>query len=108
MYGVGLGFAALQYLTPAIQQTVGLSWEEDDELAKSLTVLDSDMTQAIQSSKEELIREGDGFDVDKAKAVVTELQLRLSEVSASVKSRGARGGEFPFEKTQETLQYWKL
>ena len=55
MYGAGLGFMALRYLTPAMQQTIGLRWEEDDEMADSLAVLDSDMTQAIQSGKEELM-----------------------------------------------------
>lgn len=95
---------ALRYLTPAMQQTIGLRWEDDDEMADSLAVLDSDMTQAIQSSKEELMREK-GVGVNEARVVVKELRLRLSEASASVK---AWGGEFPFERTQASLEYWKL
>lgn len=104
MYGAGLGFMALRYLTPAMQQTIGLRWEEDDEMADSLAVLDSDMTQAIQSGKEELMREN-GAGVNEFRAVVKELRLRLSEASASVKSWG---GEFPFERTQASLEHWKI
>lgn len=95
---------ALRYLAPAMQQTVGLRWEEDDEMALSLALLDADMTQAIQSSKEELMREK-ASGVNEARAVVKELRLRLSEASASVKSWG---GEFPFERTQASLEHWKL
>lgn len=104
MYGVGLGLTALRHLTPAIQQTIGLRWEDDDEMADSLAVLDSDMTQAIQSGKDELMREN-GAGLNEARAIVKELRLRLSEASASVKSWG---GEFPFERTQASLEYWKL
>jgi hypothetical protein len=109
LYGAGLGLSALRHLTLAVQQTIGLRWEEDDDLADQLAVLDSDMTQAIQSSKEELAREKEkdrasGF-INDARAIVKELRLRLSEASASVKSWG---GEFPFERTQASLEYWKL
>lgn len=104
MYGAGLGFTALRCLTPAMQQTIGLRWEEDGEMTDSLAVLDSDMTQAIQSGREELMREN-GAGVNEARAVVKELRLRLSEASASVKSWG---GEFPFERTQASLEYWKI
>jgi len=104
MYGAGLGFMALRYLTPAMQQTIGLRWEEDGEMVQSLAFLDSDMTQAIQSGKEELMREN-GAGVNEARAVVKELRLRLSEALASVKSWG---GEFPFERTQASLEHWKI
>ena len=87
-----------------MEQTIGLRWREDDEFVDSLAILDSDMTQAIQSGKEELIREK-GVGVNEARAVVKELRLRLSEASASVKSWG---GEFPFERTQASLEHWKL
>jgi len=104
IYGAGLGFMALRHLTPAMQQTIGLRWEDDDEMADSLAVLDSDMTQAIQSGREELMREN-GAGVNEARAVVKELRLRLSEASASVKSWGR---EFPFERTQASLEHWKI
>lgn len=94
---------ALQHLTPAVVQTKDLRWDEDDDLADSLAALDSDMAQAIQSSKEELMREC--LDPNAATAIVGELRKRLSEASASVESWG---GEFPFERTQASLQYWKL
>lgn len=99
-----MGFTALRCLTPAMQQTIGLRWEEDGEMTDSLAVLDSDMTQAIQSGREELMREN-GAGVNEARAIVKELRLRLSEASASVKSWG---GEFPFERTQASLEYWKI
>lgn len=103
MYGVGLGFMALQYLTPVVQQTTGLRWE-DGEIADSLAVLDSDMTQAIQSGKEELLRK-DGIGIDEAKAVVKELRIQLSKALENTKSSE---GEFPFERTQASLEYWKI
>jgi len=83
---------------------MGLQWEEDDEMADSLAILDSDMTQAIQSGKEELAREN-GAGLNEARAVVKELRLRLSEASASV---NAWGGEFPFERAESSLEYWKI
>lgn len=104
IYGAGLGRTALRYLTPVLQQTIDLQWVEDDEMAIALAVLDSDMTQAIQSSKDEMMREG-GTSVSETRTVVKELQLRLSEASASV---GLWGGEFPFERTQASLEHWKL
>lgn len=87
-----------------MQQTIGLRWEDDGDMADSLAMLDGDMTQAIQSGKEELLREK-GASVNEARAVVKELRLRLSEASASVRSWG---GEFPFERTQASLEHWKL
>jgi hypothetical protein len=96
---------ALRYLTPVIQQIIGLRWDEDDEMANLLAVLDSDMTQAIQSSKEELMREKGSGVINEARVIVKELRSRLSDVSASVKSWG---GEFPFERTQASLEHWKL
>lgn len=102
--GAGSGLFALQSLTPVIKQTIGLRWEEDGEMANSLAVLDSDMTQAIQSSKEELMREK-GAGVDEAKAVAEELRLRISEVLTSVESWG---GKPPFERTEASLEHWKL
>lgn len=103
IYGAGLGSLALQHLALVVQQTIDLRWEEEGEMADSLAVLDSDMTQAIQSSKEQQLREGNFG--EEARKVVKEFRFRVSEASKSVKSWG---GEFPFERTEDSLKYWKV
>ncbi|KAF4623607.1 hypothetical protein D9613_002421 [Agrocybe pediades] len=50
MYGAGLGFASLDLLTSVARATIGLRWEDDSDMAQTLALIDSDISQAIQVS----------------------------------------------------------
>lgn len=100
LYGVGMGIAGLQSLTGIVQATVGLRWEAEGEMTDMLAVIDADITQAIQSTKEELMG---GTNRDLAMATVTELR---AAVKASRLETEHWGGDFPYEKTADSLDYW--
>ncbi|TFK32754.1 hypothetical protein BDQ12DRAFT_476291 [Crucibulum laeve] len=103
-YGAGMGFASLGILTSIIRATVGLRWEDDGDMADILAVIDADIGQAIQSSKEE-IEGGRITDFLSARRVVNDLRSALNESMTDVHSWG---GEFPFERASASIQYWKL
>jgi hypothetical protein len=50
LYGAGLGFSSLNLLTTVIRASIGLRWEEDDEIADLFAIVDADIGQAIQVS----------------------------------------------------------
>ena len=56
LYGAGMGFASLSIFASIVRLTHGLRWTMDGETADTLTLIDGDICQAIQSSKEELAR----------------------------------------------------
>lgn len=104
LYGAGMGFTSLGVLAEVVRSTVGMRWEEDSEMADVLTAIDADMTQAIQSSKEET-GAGRVADIAVARAAVGDLQSALVSSSRDVESWG---GEFPFDRAAASIQYWKL
>lgn len=50
LYGAGLGFSSLGLLASVVRASVGLRWEEDDDIAELLAIVDADIGQAIQVS----------------------------------------------------------
>ncbi|KAK7692911.1 hypothetical protein QCA50_004549 [Cerrena zonata] len=102
LYGVGMGIAGLQCLTDIVKATVGLRWEADGEMVDVLAVIDADITQAIQSAKEELMGGG-----SRESAITTATELKAA-VKASRLDTEHWGGDFPFEKTADSLDYWHL
>ncbi|KAG2353277.1 hypothetical protein BDR07DRAFT_1615065 [Suillus spraguei] len=54
LYGAGMGFASLGILSSIVKATVGLRWEEDDAMSEVLAIIDADISQAMQSCKEEM------------------------------------------------------
>ncbi|KAF8239087.1 hypothetical protein L208DRAFT_1386536 [Tricholoma matsutake] len=104
LYGAGLGFASISALVPIIRATIGLRWESNGVMADILAVIDADIGQAIQSSKEEI--EGSRVrDIVSARGVVSDLRVAVNESLADTRSWG---GEFPFERAVSSIQYWKI
>jgi hypothetical protein len=89
---------SLPILTLLIHGTHNLRWSEDGQFVDTLAILDSDISQAIQSSLEEVTTSN--FDnlvggAQEGVAAVTELQRALKDCETEVKSWG---GEFPFQR----------
>lgn len=103
LYGAGMGFASLRLLTHVLRKTIGLKWEEDGDLSDALAVIDSDVTQAIQSCKEEVGRIKGDF--AEAHEIVRGLRSCIADSANDVQ---VWGGEFPFERAQASLQCWNM
>lgn len=91
-------------LASIVRATVGLRWDEGGELSDMLALVDADISQAIQSSKEE-IEAGRVGDNPLARQIVGELRAIVRE---SFLDCEAWGGEFPFERASGCLEYWKI
>ena len=50
LYGAGMGFTSLGLLASIVRATLGLQWEEDDDMEDVLAIVDADIGQAIQAS----------------------------------------------------------
>lgn len=57
LFGAGLGLASLPLLTLLIHGTHKLRWSEDGTFVDALAILDGDISQAIQSSTEEIAQQ---------------------------------------------------
>ncbi|KZT67170.1 hypothetical protein DAEQUDRAFT_713865 [Daedalea quercina L-15889] len=104
LYGAGMGFASLALLTQVVRATLGMRWQEDGDTADILAHIDADITQAIQSSKEESAG-GRVTDLSGARATVSELQNALVHTDRDAEMRGC---ESPFERALVSMQYWKF
>lgn len=102
LYGVGMGNAGLQKLTDIVRATVDLRWDIDGEMVNVLAVIDADIAQAIQSTKEELMGGGS------REAVITTVTELQAAVKASRLATDNWGGDFPFERASDSLDYWNL
>ncbi|KAK7443988.1 hypothetical protein VKT23_015385 [Stygiomarasmius scandens] len=104
LYGVGMGFTSLEILSSVVKSTVGFKWNQQGEMARTLTVVDADIGQAIQSCKEE-IEGGKAPNTDRMREIVESLRSAVKESMADVESWG---GEFPFERASISVEFWKL
>lgn len=104
LYGAGMGFASLTLLTQVVRATLGIRWREEGDTADALAHIDADVTQAIQSCKEELAG-GRVADLNGARATVNELHNALTH---SDRDAEIRGDEAPFERALASVQYWKF
>ncbi|KAG9126381.1 hypothetical protein FRC07_003656 [Ceratobasidium sp. 392] len=102
--GAGLGFHSLTLLVVIVRATVDLRWTEDGPLADTLAVVDGDIAQAVQSSKEELLA-GRVEDMNLARKVVDELRTAMREVELVVELWGA---DFPYERGLANLECLKI
>jgi len=98
LFGAGLGLQSLPILTLLIHGTHSLHWTEDGDFVDTLAILDSDISQAVQSSLEEVA--ASDFDnlvggAEEGIRAVTELQKALKACEQEVESWG---GEFPFQR----------
>ena len=104
LYGAGMGLTSFGVLATIVRTSLGLRWTPFGPAAESFALIDGDICQAIQSSKEE-IDSGRAGDLDSAHAKVADLRGALKE-SADAVSRW--GGDFPFERAAATLEVWKF
>ncbi|KAI0329199.1 hypothetical protein GY45DRAFT_1325298 [Cubamyces sp. BRFM 1775] len=104
LYGAGMGLAALAVLTEVVKSAVGLRWEEGSPLEEDLAKVDEDLTQAIQSAKEE-IDGGRAPAVEQVKTVHDALRKALLEDWKEVEGWG---GDFPFGRALPSVELWKL
>ncbi|TFK83493.1 hypothetical protein K466DRAFT_554979 [Polyporus arcularius HHB13444] len=104
LYGSGMGIASLNILARIVSATVGLRWEEDSAMEGVLADIDADISQAIQSSKEE-IEGGRVVDMQAARGVMQELRSAVNESQMDVKKWE---GVFPFERAASSLEYWRV
>ena len=99
-----MGFASLKILARIVNATVGLRWEEDSAMEAALAEVDADISQAIQSSKEE-IDGGRVAEIQEARDIVHELRSAVNESQMDVKKWD---GAFPFERAAASLEYWRV
>ncbi|TFK50656.1 hypothetical protein OE88DRAFT_282161 [Heliocybe sulcata] len=104
LYGAGMGFASLALLTAVVRATRGRQWDPEGDMVNALAMIDADITQAIQSSKEEMDA-GRVPDLSAAHAVAGELSEALRGCVPDVEGWG---GEFPFERAVASLDHWKF
>lgn len=104
LYGAGLGLTSFAVFTTIIRTSLGLRWTPFGTAAETFALIDGDICQAIQSSKEEMDSDRAG-DLESARAKVADLRAALKE-SADAVSRW--GGDFPFERAAATLEIWKF
>ncbi|KAH9894999.1 hypothetical protein C8Q73DRAFT_645878 [Cubamyces lactineus] len=104
LYGAGMGLAALAVLTEIVRSAIGLRWEEDSRIEAVLAEVDEDVTQAIQSAKEE-IDGGRVSEVAQARVVRDALLRVLLEDKKEVEGWG---GDFPFERALPSVELWKV
>ncbi|EPQ55539.1 hypothetical protein GLOTRDRAFT_115901 [Gloeophyllum trabeum ATCC 11539] len=104
LYGAGMGFASLSLLASIVRDTWGRRWEAEGEMIDALTMIDADITQALQSSREEL-EGGRIADLAAARAAAAELREALKGSDAEVTTWG---GEFPFERGAASMDHWKF
>lgn len=93
MVGAGLGFKSLKLFAIVVRATLNLRWSEDGELMQSLAAVDSDISQAIQSCKEQLEEGEMQEDVSEAEIALSDLKQALVEGEHGVQ---VWNGEFPF------------
>ncbi|KAF8879768.1 hypothetical protein CPB84DRAFT_1793071 [Gymnopilus junonius] len=104
LYGAGLGFGSLTVLASVVRATIDLRWEDEGDMADILAIIDADIGQAIQSSKEE-IESSRVLDLASARDARDKLRAAVQESMVNV---NAWGGEFPFERASASLEYWKF
>ncbi|KIY67779.1 hypothetical protein CYLTODRAFT_352530 [Cylindrobasidium torrendii FP15055 ss-10] len=104
LYGSGMGFAAIRLLSGLVRQTLGRRWRYEGSTMAVLNELDIDITQAIQSSKEEM-EAGRVANYAVALEFVQDLRCAIAESRDNVESWG---GEFPFERAEFSVEFWHL
>lgn len=94
LYGAGMGIDSIDILTGIVRASSSLRWEPNDTVVDDLATIDADISQAVQSCKEELAG-GHVRDITVARAALRKLRCSLADCRAEVESWG---GEFPFSR----------
>jgi hypothetical protein len=99
-----MGFASLGVLEAVVKATIGLRWEAGSEISEILALVDADISQAIQSSKEE-IEAGRVGDLAIARQIINGLRVAVMDSFFDCETWS---GEFPFERASGSIEYWKV
>lgn len=103
LYGAGMGFAGVKILAVVVKATIGLRWDAGSRIEDTLAAIDADISQALQSSKEEM--EAGRADMVEARQAIENLRTALAE---SVQDVESWDGYHPFERGVASLEYWKI
>ncbi|KAI0032003.1 hypothetical protein K488DRAFT_86267 [Vararia minispora EC-137] len=104
LYGAGLGLLSLDVFDTIVHSTLGFRWADDGETADVLAIIDQDLCQAIQSTKEE-IESGRAGEPAHVRAVVAHVRATVQQ---SVSDVAGWSDQFPFERAAASLDIWKL
>ena len=104
LYGAGMGFASLRVLAQPVRATTVFFWAEGSEMEAVLAEIDADISQALQSSREEM-DSGRMVDITIARLAISDLKSAVRESKLAVERWG---GVYPFERAEATLEFWKL
>ncbi|KXN89077.1 hypothetical protein AN958_06346 [Leucoagaricus sp. SymC.cos] len=103
LYGVGFGSSSLPLLTAIVRATIGIRWRGHGEMADLLAIVDNDISQAIQSTKEEIASHS--IDISSVRDAAEKLRLAVVESRRDVL---AWSGRFPFGRADISIHCWKL
>lgn len=78
-------------------------WEEGSAIESVLAEIDADISQALQSSREEM--DSGRMDITTARSAISDLKSAVKESKLAVENWG---GVYPFERAEATLEFWKL
>jgi len=104
LYGAGMGFDSIDVLTGVVRATTGLRWDQTDALADVFAVIDTDICQAIQSCKEEVVG-GHLRDASAARAALRKLRLALGDCREEVDVWGI---PFPFSRGSSNAECFQF
>lgn len=107
LYGAGLGFASLRLLAVVVRGSRGVLWDDGSHLEELLASVDTDISQAIQSSREELDG-GRVGDLAKARGAVDELRGAVEECRLTAESAESGNYGYSFEQGRAALEFWKI
>lgn len=94
----------MRLLAQPVRATSALFWEEGGEMEIVLAEIDADISQALQSSREEM-DSGRMVDITAARSAISDLKAAVRESKLAVQQWG---GTYPFERAEATLEFWKL
>lgn len=104
LYGAGMGFASVSILAVIVKATIGLRWTAGSEMEGTLAAIDADISQALQSAKEEM-EAGRAGNLVEARRAIESLRSALAE---SVADAERQNGSYPFERGVASLEFWKI
>jgi len=104
LFGIGMGVEALGVLVPVVRATLGLHWDEDGPMIDALAIVDGDIAQAVQSSREQ-VASGLVEDAAAGRETVDTMRRVLNDVRQQAAEWDC---EWPFGRAAESLEYLKL
>lgn len=99
-----MGFASVKILAVIVTATIGLRWVPGGEIEDTLAAIDADISQALQSSREEM-EAGRVGNMVEARQAIESLRAALT---ASVRDVESWNGGYPFERGVASLEFWKI